>query len=154
MSDALFTIRPACETDLATINTYAHQEGMDALPDVGDVYVAVNESGQIVGFIRMKLGNGAWYVNPVVVYPTWRRYGVGKALMDFAFDTRDEIRLVSRGSSMAFYEALGYTPASWDIIYEPIAHECDGCELRDECRPCPMRKVKGNDSLERSNSCR
>ena len=139
--DELITIRPAEADDRATIEAYAALEGMGPIESVENIRVAVNGDGDIVGFIRLVLdAQGVCHVNPVVVYSTWRGYGVGRALVEDALEEYGELRLVSRGSSLAFYRALGFEPVEWGSIHPPIAAECDGCELYDECGPVPVRK--------------
>lgn len=141
MSDELFTMRAAREDDMALINTYAYREGMPDIPGVEGVTAAVNDADQPVGFIRIKHGaDGTAHINPVVVYEPWRRYGVGRALVEDALAREGELRLVSRGGSLAFYRALGFEDVPWDAIDPEIASECDGCELIDECRPQPVAK--------------
>lgn len=142
MSNELFTMREARVNDMALINAYAYREGMDTIPSIEGVTVAVNDDDEPVGFIRIKHGeDGVAHINPVVVYRPWRGYGVGRALVEAALAREGELRLVSRGSSYAFYCALGFEDASWDDIDPQIASECDGCELIEECRPTPMRCV-------------
>lgn len=141
MSETLFSIRPTEERDLVSINAFAYAEGMDAINTVDQVFTAVNEYDEPVGFIRIAFSDEKIaHVNPVVVYHAWRGYGVGRALTEFSLESFGELRLVSRGSSKAFYEALGFEPCAWEYIHPPIAQECDGCEMRKECKPTPMKK--------------
>lgn len=142
MEDTLFVLRPARVNDIALINLYAYREGMDDIPGIEGVTVAVNGEDEPVGFIRIKqCDNSAAHINPVVVYRPWRGFGVGRALVEDALAREGELRLVSRGSSYAFYRALGFEDASWDGIDPEIASECEGCELAEECQPMPMRRV-------------
>lgn len=141
MNDTLFSIRSAEECDLASINAFAHAEGMDSIDTVESVFSAVNTDDELVGFIRIAFDDASIaHVNPVVVYHTWRGFGVGRALTKYALERFGELRLVSRGNSKPFYEALGFTSCAWEDIYPPIAQECDGCEMREECNPTPMKK--------------
>lgn len=142
MADELFTIRDARADDKSVLDAYANAEGMDAIPDIEGVRVAVNGDDEVVGFIRIALDeeDGTAFVNPVITHETWRGYGVGRALMDEALARHGELRLVSRGGSLAFYEALGYERIGWDLIKMALVDDCDHCELRDECGPVPMRK--------------
>lgn len=141
MSDVPFTLRDARESDLAYLNAYAATEGMDDLPSAENVRVAVNEDDVPVGFLRLQQGsNGAAHVNPVVSCATWRGWGVGRALMEEALASRGELRLVARAASVPFYRALGFEELPWDAIAPEIAVDCDGCEMRGECRPLPMGK--------------
>ena len=142
MADELFTIRDARADDKSVLDAYANAEGMDAIPDIEGVRVAVNGDDEVVGFIRIALDeeDGTAFVNPVITHETWRGYGVGRALMDEALARHGELRLVSRGGSLAFYEALGYERIGWDLIKMALVDDCDHCELRDECGPVPRRK--------------
>lgn len=142
MTDELFSLRPAREGDMALVNAYARGEGMPDIPGTDGVTVAVNADDAPVGFIRIVFDDaGVAHVNPVVTYEAWRGFGVGRALVEDALGKYGELRLVSRGSSLAFYRALGFEDVAWDAIKPDIAAECDGCELVDECRPQPVGKV-------------
>lgn len=141
MTNELFTLRDAREDDMPTLNAYAYAEGMDALPACENIRVAVNEDDEVVGFLRVAFdAAGIAHVNPVVTHETWRGFGVGRALMDEALARFGELRFVSRGTSLAFYQALGYESLPWEAIKPEIAAECDECEMRDECGPVPMGK--------------
>lgn len=139
MVDALFSLRPAHAGDLPRLNGYAAAEGMDALADAAGVTVAVNDEDVPVGFIRVQRGsNGAAHVNPVVSCPTWRGWGVGRALMEDALSREGELRFVARGPSVPFYRSLGCADLEWGAIAPEIAADCDGCPMLEECRPQPM----------------
>ena len=141
MSDSLFSIREAREEDLPYVNSYAYNEGMDAIPGLELLWVAVNDDDVPVGFIRLSNIDGdVAYINPIVTLASWRGFGVGKALVEFAHGLYPELRLVSRGTSHAFYEALGYRDCAWEDIVPEVANECDGCPMYDECGPRPMVK--------------
>ncbi len=149
MTADLFTLRPARESDRELIDAYTYAEGMDRLPSLERVTVAVNADDVPVGLIRIALDScGVAHINPVVVYREWRGYGVGRALVEAAEAAYGELRLVSRGSSKPFYDALGYTNCDWSMIEPGVSEDCDGCPLYDECDPQPMRKlprVEGRD---------
>ncbi|MCL1799352.1 MAG: GNAT family N-acetyltransferase [Eggerthellaceae bacterium] len=160
----LFYIREMDSADLPAVNAFVRAEGMGAVAEADLVFVAVSPApaaadpadpaavpaaaaadpdGQVVAFIRLILDEACGcHVNPVVVYPTWRRFGVGKALVEHALARYGELRLVSRGSSLAFYEALGFEEVPWDMICAAVAHECDECEIRPTCNPIPVRKTR------------
>ena len=84
--------------------------------------------------------NGIAYVNPIVVYPTWRGYNVGRALMDDAHALAGELRLIARGTSVGFYRKLGFVDMPWeDVDLEAAEEDCDNCPYRESCGPVPMR---------------
>lgn len=142
MSEALFTMRPAREGDRPYLDSYCYSEGMDNLPDLERVTVAVNSADEPVGFIRIAIGsNGVAHVNPVVVHKSWRGYRVGETLMEQEQQRYGELRLVARGSSKGFYDRLGFEPCPWDEVDLSVTENCDVCTLVEECQPCPMKKV-------------
>ena len=132
------TLRPAREEDMPQLHAYCYMEGMDNIPGTEGVTVAVNDADEPVGFIRIAFGNGIAHVNPVVVYKAWRGFGVGRQLVEHALAQHGELRLVSRGSSMAFYRAMGFYDIPWEDIAPGVTDDCSGCELRPECGPQPM----------------
>lgn len=138
--DELFTLRGARPEDKELLDSYAYAEGMDNIPDVDGVTVAVNGDDIPVGFIRIVLDSeGIANVYPIVTYAPWRGYGVGRSLIEHALDEHGELKLVSRGASRGFYEALGFVPCDWNAIEHGFSEDCDSCTWRDECDPCPMR---------------
>jgi len=137
----LFTIRDAREADMGLVNSYANAAGMDRMPGVERIRVAVNEDDVVVGFCRLQDdANGIAYVNPIVTYEPWRGYGVGRALIEDAHARAGELRLISRGTSEGFYRKLGFAEMSWeDVDLEAASEDCDNCPYRETCGPVPMR---------------
>ncbi len=137
----LFTIRDAREADMDLVNSYAHAAGMDRMPGIERIRVAVNEDDVVVGFCRLQDDvNGIAYVNPIVTYEAWRGYGVGRALIEDAHALAGELRLISRGTSEGFYRKLGFVEMPWeDVDLEAAEEDCDNCPYRESCGPVPMR---------------
>lgn len=143
MTDELFHIRDARPDDKATVDAYSSAEGMDVFPSIDNIRVAVNDDDQVVGFLRLAFSDaGVAFVNPVVVYETWRGYGVGRALVEEALARHGELRLVSRGNSLGFYEALGFKRIPWDMIEMDLVDDCEHCGMRDECGPVPLARTR------------
>jgi N-acetylglutamate synthase-like GNAT family acetyltransferase len=138
-TEELFHIRAAVPTDMRGINLIASLEGMDAFGDFEGFSVACNGDGDIVGFIHIEKHVDVAYVHPIAVYPSWRGYGVGRALMECAFVVSPRVALAARGGSVPFYRALGFGDATWEELDQEVVGECDGCELRDECKPQCMK---------------
>ena len=137
----LFTIRDAREGDMFLIDLYAKAEGMDRIPGIEHVRVAVNDDDEVVGFCRLQDdANGIAYVNPIVTYGAWRGYGVGRALIEDARAIAGELRLIARGTSEGFYRKLGFVEMPWSMTDMFAASEdCDNCPYREACNPTPMR---------------
>ena len=129
---------------MPSIRMFAYLEGMAEIPGIEGVTVAVSADDDVVGFIRVaREGDGPAHVNPVVVYETWRGYGVGKALMDDALRREGELRLVARGESIEFYKRLGFYEIPHSEITPSVSEDCDNCPVREECGPLPMAKTLG-----------
>ena len=138
----LFTLRAAEERDKQLLDSYTFAEGMDSIPSIEGVTVAVNSDDVPVAFIRIVQDSaGVAHIYPIVTYEPWRGYGVGRALIDDAMGRFGELRLVSRGSSRGFYEALGFEECDWGLIEKGVSEDCPNCSWRDECSPVPMRKT-------------
>ena len=138
----LFTLRPARPEDKVWLDSYCYGEGMANLDDVAGVTVAVNAADEPVGFIQIAQGNnGMAHVYPIVVHPSWRGYDVGRELIQDAHTKYGELRLVSRGSSVGFYEKLGFVPCEWELIDDEQTEGCSDCSMKAECGPLPMRLV-------------
>ncbi len=138
-------IRPATEKDMPLLCAWCYMNGMDNLPNCEGVSVAANVAvaGDPLGFIRIVAGkNGYAHVNPVVVDAEHKREGIGRALTAFALEKYGELRFVSRGSSLGFYEKLGAQKVGWEDIDLTVTDDCDGCPMRAECNPQPMRLTK------------
>ena len=137
----LFTIRDAQNRDMPTIDAFAKAEGMDRIPGTERVRVAVNGDDEVVGFCRLQDDdNGIAYVNPIITYPTWRGYGVGKALMEDAHASVGELRLIARGTSVGFYRKLGFVDMPWsEVDFKAAEEDCESCPYRAACGPVPMR---------------
>lgn len=138
--NTLFRIRPAYPKDAELINYYAYLEGMDAIPDFKDVYVAANNDDEAIAFIRIKFieSTNKYYVNPIVVYSAWRGYGVGTQLMEYVRRQYGPLYLVSRGSSYDFYKHIGLKDIDDSQIDDEILKECLDCAMKEECKPQPM----------------
>ncbi|MBR3690012.1 MAG: GNAT family N-acetyltransferase [Eggerthellaceae bacterium] len=142
MTEPLFTTRPARQEDRPYLDSYCYSEGMDNLPNLDNVTVAVNSADEPVGFIRIAIGsNGIAHVNPVVVHKSWRGYHVGEELMAEQQKRYGELRLVARGASKGFYDRLGFAPCPWEEVDLSVTENCDICTLVEECQPCPMKKA-------------
>lgn len=135
----LFTLRPARVDDMPWLNAYCAAEGMANLDDSVDVTVAVNDADEPVGFIQIAYGSrGVAHIYPIVVHPSWRGFDVGRTLIEDAHAHHGELRLVSRGSSIGFYERLGFVECPWDAIDNELTEGCVDCPMADECHPLPM----------------
>ncbi len=136
------TVRAARAADWDAIRALAREEDMGELADAGRTLVAEDADGLFLGFLRLTWADGVAYVNPVAVAPSARRMGAGRALMEEARRQAGALRLVARGRSVPFYEALGCRPVPWAAIAGAIAADCDGCDKR-ACAPVPMAWDEG-----------
>lgn len=141
--EELFSLRDARPSDKALIDHYAMSEGMDVMPGIERIRVAVNDDDVVVGFCRLQNDkNGIAYVNPIVTCESWRGYGVGAALIADARCRAGELRLISRGQSEGFYRKMGFTEMPWsEVDLQAASEDCDNCPHRNACDPVPMKLV-------------
>lgn len=134
----LVTLRPANDEERISINALLASEGFDQVETVLGITVAANEDDEMVGFVRVQDDDeGCAHIYPVVVYETWRGFGVGRVLVEQVMEDRGQVKLISRGHSNKFYEALGFEKAPWEDMADFVVDDCNACELRDECGPQP-----------------
>ncbi|MDO5043792.1 MAG: GNAT family N-acetyltransferase [Coriobacteriia bacterium] len=135
-------IREARSDDLELINYYALQDNLGDFSEGDTAYVIVNEDDQVLGAIRLSFDEQkVAHVNPIVVNELWRGYGLGRELIAYVHKKYGELRLVARGSSVGFYEKLGFVPAHLDEIEPNVRAECVECPVVDTCKPMPMKLV-------------
>lgn len=134
----LVTLRPATASERETINALLLSEGFFTVDVVDGITVAANEDDEMVGFVRVVDDEkGCAHIYPVVVYETWRGFGVGRVLVEQVMKDRGQVKLISRGHSNAFYEALGFKKAPWEDMADFVVDDCRACEIREECGPQP-----------------
>lgn len=139
-----FTLREPRRSDLPHIRLLLSQEHMPVPAAYLDGTVAVNEDDVVVGYIRiLKVtadeGEGS-YIAPVVVFDTWRGYGVGKALVEYELNRNKELKLVACKPSREFYRHLDFEEIGWDHIASEVENDCTVCPEKDRCGPVPFRK--------------
>lgn len=134
-----FRLRPLADGDGEQIVGLGEAADMGTLELHLETTVAVNAGNRVIGFLRISTYGHVRYVNPLVVDPSWRGYGVGTALMRQVACRYGDLRFVARGSSRPFYEKLGCDAIPWSMIAPEIASDCDGCDRADTCGPFPMR---------------
>ena len=148
-------LRPATEEDLPLLNAWCAENGIDNLPGIEGVTVAVAEQDTTdnlntpdgpnspdtpAGFVRVLQGaNGYTHVNPIVVDSQHQGEGIGAVLMQDALQKYKELRLVSRGSSLGFYKHLGAEDIDWEDVDMNVVDDCVGCPIHAECNPQPVR---------------
>lgn len=138
-----FELRLMAQDELNAVNALAVKEDMPPLDSADGVTLAVSPEGQIVGYIHVLPGaDGAMHVQSLASDSDWRGIGVGRALIEQAYDQHHDLRLVARGSAVGFYQKLGYHEVPWEDIDFNVSDDCYSCEIRDMCHPLPMRKER------------
>jgi GNAT superfamily N-acetyltransferase len=143
----ILTIRAAIADDLLSLHALFAEDGMPipARDDLLSGSVAINQSGKVVGFIRIlyvddtanPAANGA-YVYPVIVFKSWHHRGVGRALIMYELEHCGELRLVACRSSRDFYPRCGFEPLDWSCVASRIARDCELCPDHATCDPQPF----------------
>lgn len=137
-----FEIVDATDADMEKVNDLFESQKFPPAPSSKGVRMAVGESGDMLGALFVEVAHdGTDNVKTVVVSPECRRLGVGAALMEDALRTHPDLRLVSRGVSMGFYEAIGFKRCGWEDIDPQYRADCDSCEDYLTCYPVPFRSA-------------
>lgn len=107
--DALAVLRAACAFA-------AKDRAFLAGQLAGSRWVAHAYDGtRLVGFARaISDGVSSAYLSSVMVDPSYRRRGIGRALIERIIGGRDNIKFVlhARAEAVPFYAAVGFAPAS------------------------------------------
>lgn len=140
----LVTTRKVWASDIPYLELLFSEDAMPLPPkkDLRRGIAAVNDSGELVGFIRVlpirdekhPEGDGN-YVYPVIVFKSWQGHGVGRTLIREAYRQYGELRLVACRASRDFYPKCGFEPLSWDEVAERIANDCEQCSELPTCEP-------------------
>ena len=139
-------IRAANENDITAINVLNESEGLDFVASIENTWVAVDVNDNLLGFIRMIMGNnGVMHINPVSTSKDYRGLGIGRMLVEDVVERFGEVRLIARGDTKGFYRALGAREINWTEVDPLAGHNCEGCAIVSSCAPMPMAiKSKGD----------
>lgn len=77
------------------------------------------DATRLVGFARaISDGVSNAYIGSVMVDPTYRRRGIGRAMISRLMAGRDDLKFVlhTRTESAAFYAAIGFQPATGMMV--------------------------------------
>jgi len=144
-------IRPGCPEDLNTVASAVFSEKMNPLGLSMDRFLVAEEasSGRLVGFGQLKewptlsakqdlrgqivRAAGLWpnwrgelvELSSLVVVPEWRGRGVGSALVSELVQRAEgkTLCLLTIGSSVPFYERLGFKEISQQMVPRPLQPE-------------------------------
>lgn len=136
-----FIIRDAEAQDKPIVNELFSSQNFPLAETIDDVRIACDDNGMIGALLMETAPNGSRNVKTIVVTEEARGKGVGKVLMQDALSANPDLRLVSRGVSVGFYEALGLTRCDWSEIDPQYRRDCDGCEDLPTCNPVPFRSL-------------
>lgn len=142
----LVLTRKTWVSDLPALKMLFAEDAMP-LPSKEDLLrgiAAVNESGELVGFIRILQINddknpeaNGNYVYPVIVFKSWQGHGVGRVLIEAAHKHYGALKLVACKASRDFYPKCGFEPLEWKEVAEVIAYDCECCPDQPTCFPQP-----------------
>ena len=130
-----FTLRPAGPADEPRVRALMQLAGMGFAHDWMNATVAVDESDQAIGYIRIQATAKGPHVAPVAVFEQWQGRGVGRALMQDALAHFGMLKLVARGDIAGFYRSLGCEEIPFDEISDELEEDCEHCPDRPLCRP-------------------
>ena len=133
---AAFALRKAEPRDEKRVLSLMESAGMGLAQDWQDGTVAVDDTDNCIGYLRVQHTNKGHHVAPVAVYPAWQGKGVGRALMEHALKQFGSLKLVARGEVAGFYRALGYHEVPFEEISDELEEDCLHCADRAQC--CPV----------------
>ena len=137
-----FAIVDASDSDMDAVNGLFGSQKFPPAPGTEGVRIARDDAGRMLGAIFVEVApDGTDNVKTVVVDPEFHGLGVGAALMEDALRTHPDLRLVSRGVSVGFYEAIGFERCGWEDIDPQYRADCDSCEDFPTCFPVPFRSA-------------
>lgn len=137
-----YSIVDAAHADVDRVNSLFESQKFPPVPSAQGVRMAVDDGGGMLGAIYVETApDGTDNVKTVVVKQEARGLGVGTALIKDALRDHPDLRLVSRGVSVGFYEALGFLRCGWDAIDPQYKADCDSCEDFPTCFPVPFRSA-------------
>ena len=136
------SIRDARVDELTEVNDLFDAQRFPPAPSVQGVRVAESGNAELLGALFVEVApDGSDNVKTVVVRPESRGLGVGAALMADALSAHPDLRLVSRGESVGFYESIGFKRCGWEDIDPQYRADCDSCEDLPTCHPVPFRSA-------------
>ena len=137
-----YHIRDAQLSDYERVNRLFSSQRFPDAPGVHGVRVAGSSDGCLLGALYVETApDGSDNVKTVVVSPEARGHGIGAALMADALKRHPDLRLVSRGASVGFYERIGFKRCGWEDIDPMYRADCDACEDLPTCFPVPFRSA-------------
>ena len=111
-------IKEVARLERECFSTPWHENGLryELTNPLAAFYVALDPKGRVAGYAGMHNIVGEGYVTNVAVYPSCRRRGIGRALMEtlLQFAEENHLRLVtlevraSNAGAIALYEQLGF----------------------------------------------
>jgi N-acetylglutamate synthase-like GNAT family acetyltransferase len=135
-------LRAAVPADLPLIYRLLELNDMLGEVEAQDCVVA-EAKGEMAGFARLELADGAPYIRPIVVAPDGQGKGVGRELIQYLLLTFPKLRVIARGDALGFYTRLGFRQMDWDQVYPPFAQECRDCPHLPSCDPQPLEFHSG-----------
>lgn len=111
------TIRPARETEAASIRSLIHSVGINPMGlDWKRFVVAVNDQDEMLGCGQIKPhGSDVLELASIAVYPENREKGVARAIIEHLLDNSPRpLYLMCESSMGPFYEKFGFRAISYD----------------------------------------
>lgn len=135
-----YSIRDAQPQDMTAVNGLFSSQSFPDAPSAEGVRIAETPEGELVGALFLEVApDGSENVKTIVVVEEARGFGVGAALMGDALASHLDLRLVSRGASVGFYERIGLKRCGWEDIDPIYRRDCDECPDLPTCNPVPFK---------------
>jgi N-acetylglutamate synthase-like GNAT family acetyltransferase len=130
-------IRKGRESDRqALYNLFTHYD-MQSDTSPAEFLIA-EESTKLLGAARLERIGADVFLRSVAVDPAYHGRGIGSRLVRELIKDQEQVKVVARGYSAAFYSSLGFQPVKWNVIHPDIVKECEECSDFQSCQPVPM----------------
>ena len=124
----MIKLRTATIDDRTALIALLAEEGMDYI-DPPEDYVLAVEGETIAGCGRVEDHGHMVMLRPLVVAKSYRRRDVGRRILEGIMPADKPTGLVARSHSVAFYQAVGFSPSDWSIILGPEYFDGYSCLL-------------------------
>lgn len=107
----MFALRPATESDAATIRRIIHQAHINPMDLHWQRFIlAVDEQGQVIGCGQVKQhGDGSLELASIAVIPAWQKRGVASQIIEHLLSKYPgRLYLTCQSSLEPFYERFGF----------------------------------------------
>jgi len=112
--------------------------------EAGSLHLVAETGREVCGYGRLTPGGGSAQISQMVVAATWRRRGIGSALLAVLTETAaqqaDHLRLSAQLDAVPFYRRFGFVAVGEPHLSDRLRIPVQDMELNaTPCRPTSAR---------------